>query len=399
MYKHVLVVLLVACGALIPAFQPAPDAAAQEARLTIWTEPVLFEPLGQIIRDFEANTGIDVVLQQRSQQEIVDWFSTSNDPAAGPDIFWVSDDYLLPFGDALAPLTLGDKTIELVPFALNAMTQDGQVVAMPFVLRGLALFRNTDLVPEAPATWGEVSDICARIIGEGQAEHCLALPDGDLYSFAPVMTAFGGYVFGTNVDGSVNVNDIGLNGPGAVAALEWLQAMSQGGLLKSGLDWETAQVAFETGSAGMIINGPWSIGRFENAEIPFAVSAIPAASQPASPYLHVTGFAVNAYSAQEDAAQTFVRDYLATEDSIAVLAEYTGGLPAHLTALEKLDDPIMVGFVQAAANGQLHPGRMPQMALIWGAFGEAIQRVRDEGIDPQTAADEAVTQIQADLEG
>ena len=84
------VIALLLLGAAFPTGQPAPPASAQDTALTIWADPALYEPLGQIIREFEASTGIDVVLQGRNQDEIVEWFTNSDDPGAGPDIFWVA---------------------------------------------------------------------------------------------------------------------------------------------------------------------------------------------------------------------------------------------------------------------------------------------------------------------
>ena len=54
---------------------------------------------------------------------------------------------------------------------------------------------------------------------------------GDPYHFYPIQTAFGGYIFGQNADGSYNAEDLGLNSEGSVAALEWLNSMYEDGLL------------------------------------------------------------------------------------------------------------------------------------------------------------------------
>ena len=56
----------------------------------------------------------------------------------------------------------------------------------------------------------------------------------DPYHFYPIQTAFGGYIFGKNADGSYNAKDIGLNSEGSVAAFDWLNSMYDQGLLDRG---------------------------------------------------------------------------------------------------------------------------------------------------------------------
>ncbi|NJL27182.1 MAG: extracellular solute-binding protein, partial [Thermoanaerobaculia bacterium] len=68
---------------------------------------------------------------------------------------------------AIVPIELGDAAENFAPSALDLFTVDGVLYGMPYAVENLAFFRNTDLVPEAPATWDEVFTITEEVVGGG----------------------------------------------------------------------------------------------------------------------------------------------------------------------------------------------------------------------------------------
>jgi arabinogalactan oligomer / maltooligosaccharide transport system substrate-binding protein len=393
------VIALVVCGVMLPAHQTAPATMAQETELTIWTEENSIAPLEAIVRVFEQDTGIGVTIEVWSQVDITTWFVETDNPAAGPDIFWLSDDSIWMLDHVLAPIDLGDRTYEFVPFATQAFTHNGQLVGVPVVLKTLMLYRNTDLVPDAPATWDELAAQAAAVRESGAAEHGFVVWNEGGYHVVQMMTAFGGYVFAPRDDGTFDTHDIGLNHEESQEFFTTLQMITQQQGLDPDLDWEAAHHSFETGAVAMIISGPWALARFEESGVPFAVSPIPAGTQAARPYIHVSGFGINAHSNNQDAARLFLTDYVAAENGITQLAATTGLVPAHLTALEKLDDPTALGFAQTMSNGQLFPGRIPEIDAVWGPLGDALHAILFEGADVQPTLDFMVEQIRVNLEG
>jgi hypothetical protein len=73
-------------------------------------------------------------------------------------------------------------------------------------------------VPTPPTTFDEVKTMSADIKAAG-TKYGFLRQVGDPYHFYPIQTAFGGYIFGQNADGSYNAEDLGLNSEGSVAAL------------------------------------------------------------------------------------------------------------------------------------------------------------------------------------
>ena len=103
--------------------------------------------------------------------------------------------------------------------AIDAFTYDGQTYGLPYAVENIALVRNTDLVPEAPATFEEMiaaatdykaSTPTTDLPGAGPAGR----PRGRRLPLQPILTAFGGYVFAQNEDGTFNPDDLGIDSPG-----------------------------------------------------------------------------------------------------------------------------------------------------------------------------------------
>ena len=60
-----------------------------------------------------------------------------------------------------------------------------------------------------------------------------------------MMSAAGGYVFGTNPDGTLNPLDVGLNQQGAVRGMELLLQLIKEGIMPTGIDYATMMSLFK----------------------------------------------------------------------------------------------------------------------------------------------------------
>jgi maltose/maltodextrin transport system substrate-binding protein/arabinogalactan oligomer/maltooligosaccharide transport system substrate-binding protein len=390
--------MIVIAALIVVMLWPLAPILAQEAELVVWIrddEPFDVEAIGQ---SFAREHGVRLVVTAFPWPDLRDKFAAEAASGDGPDILVCSDDWGYIEAGLIAPIDLGAARSDYVPYAVDAFSRAGQLYAVPYALENLALVRNTDLVPEAPATWDQVMDISAGIRDSGAATYGFVLQDYDAYHFSPIQSAYGGYIFGTHQDGTFNAGDVGLNNPGSVAALEWLKRMAESGLLPPGMDWETAHAAFESGNAAMIITGPWAIGRFADSGVPFAVSALPVGTVPSRPFVHITGFAINAHTPNPDLAQLFLREVLASEPGMRAIYQSVHRVPAQMAVFEQMDDPVLLGFASAALNGQRVPD-IPEMGAVWDPWANAIQQVREGRQDPQAALDEAVAQIRATIGG
>jgi maltose-binding protein MalE len=390
---------------------PAPTAPERgEADLVIWTDDTRRAVVDEIAQPFADENGITIAVQELEFGQIRDQLTLAAPTGEGPDIIIGAHDWLgeLVANGVVEPLDLSGVAEGFNPVALQAFTYEGQTYGLPYAVENIALVRNTDLVPEAPATFEEMIQIATDF----KAEHAddpnslgLALqigPEGDAYHLQPILSAFGGYIFGQNPDGTFNPDDLGIDSEGGLAAATFLQEQAAAGLLSPDVTYDTMIEAFGSGNAPFAITGPWAISQedngFQATGVPYAVSAIPAreGGPPVSPFVGVQGFMISSFSEQKDLATSFVLDYMSQESSQLALFEAGGRPPALTSAYEQVaSDPDIAGFGEAAANGIPLPA-IPEMSQVWGALGLAEVNILQGGDGPEeftAAAEEIRSQI------
>ena len=143
------------------------------------------------------------------------------------------------------------------PVAVQAFTYDGKTYGLPYAIENIALVRNTDLVPEAPATFEEMMQI-ATDYKAAHADDPTALglavqigAAGRRYHLQPFLSAFGGYIFAQNADGTYNPDDVGIDSAGGLATASWLQEQAAAGLLSADVTYDTMIVGVRLGQGAV----------------------------------------------------------------------------------------------------------------------------------------------------
>ncbi len=187
----------------------------------------------------------------------------------------------------LEPIDLSGIADEFHEVAIEAFTYDGQTYGLPYAVENIALVRNTELVPEAPATFEEMVQIATDYkaqYADDPTYQGLALqvgPEGDAYHFQPILTAFGGYIFAQNEDGTFNPEDLGIDSPGGLEAAAFLAEQAAAGLLSADTSYDVMIESFGEGKAAFAITGPWAIARTTPASPPPACPTRSRRSPPA----------------------------------------------------------------------------------------------------------------------
>lgn len=390
-------------AAAVPTEAPAEEAAADSGvSLTIWADeqraPIL-ETLGDA---FSQQTGVRLVVVQKAIGDIRADFITAAPTGSGPDIILGAHDWIgeLNASGLLAPVELGPNAANFAPNAVQAFTYtDGKVYGMPQATENIALIYNTDLVPTPPTTFDEVKTM-SQAIKDAGTRYGFLRQVGDPYHFYPIQTAFGGYIFGQNADGSYNAEDLGLNSEGSVAALEWINSMYEDGLLdrNANITGDLMLSAFQNGDAAMVISGPWAINGIKAAGVPYAVANIPAGTQPGAPFMGVQGFMVNAFSQNQLLAQTFLQTFVATDATMQAFFDRDPRISAWVPVADKIEDPDLKAFSEAGKVAQPMPN-IPAMNSVWGGQGDAITLVETGKLTPQEGADQAQSQVSTAIAG
>lgn len=375
---------------------------AQDAELTLWVyDDGRLEVLTQLGEAFEAEYGVHLNVEVVDLSEIRNAMTLGAASGEGPDMIIIPHDNLGPIVEngAAAVIELGDKADSYLPAAVDAFNYNGALYGLPLAVENIGFFRNTDLVPEAPATWAEVAEIGTELVDSGDADSAIGLPDLT-YNAYPLFTAFGGYIFGRDEEGNFTTEDIGMNNEGMVAGLTWIQEQIDAGVVSENVDWEAAHVQFETGRSPFILTGPWALNRFDTAGVPYAISAFPSVEEGGDagyPFLGVQGLVINANKENVVLAQIFAVDFLATEENYQAIFDAEARPSAWASIFNAAEDANTAGFNEAGVSAVPMPS-IPAMGFVWDAWVNAGALVVQGELTPQEALDGAVEQILAQVE-
>ena len=378
---------------------PTPTPKPVAVKLTIWADALFAPTIEEISRAFAEQYGVEVVVQPMSMDDVREQTLIAAPAGEGPDLIEGPHDWLGALVEAgiLAPIDLEEKKDLFLPAAIQAFTYGGKSYGMPLITENVALFRNKDLVSEAPKTWDELITVCKKVEAEG-IKYCLLLQQGDAYHFFPIQTSFGGYVFGQNPDGTYNPKDVGIDSPGSLAAAQWLDMMVKEGHIQAGVDFDTARSLFAEGKAAFYITGPWNLSFFQEAGVHYAISPIPAGTEEAKPFMGVRGLMVSTFSKQVALAQTYLTEFWATEEAMQKYYDGTKKACAFLPVQEKIADPDIAALGEAGLHAMPMP-TIPEMAAFWTAMGDAITIVMQQQADPVEVFQNAAKQIRTTIAG
>lgn len=374
--------------------------AGEGATLTIWTDAEREEAIKGQAERFEEATGADVEVVQKNFEDLRNDFIAQVPTGEGPDITVGAHDWLgaLVTAGVVDTVDVGDMAAEFEPVALEAMTYDGQLYALPYSLETVALIQNVDLVGDtAPATWDEMIQMGEASGAERPFVINTGGETGDGYTMYGFQTSFGAPVFVQDESGSYT-SEVGMGGEKGQAFAQWLydNGMKGKGYLSTTVDYDINNELFASGKAAFTVQGPWAIPAYEGVNV--KVSPIPSAGgEPAGPFVGVQGFYLSSQSENPLLAQDFLVNYLGTKEGQQALYDADPRLPA-LTAIgeEVKSDPIIAGFLESSKNGVPMPN-IPEMGAVWD-FWNAAEAQIIAGAEPVATWDTMITNLQAELD-
>jgi arabinogalactan oligomer / maltooligosaccharide transport system substrate-binding protein len=367
--------------------------ASVEGTLTIWADADRVAVLTELGRQFTEQYNVQVAVQELAFGDIRDQLRISGPAGEGPDIVVGAHDWLgeLVANGLIEPLDLGNQAGNFDPVALDAFTYDGQLYGVPYAVESVALIYNRDLVPEPPQTWEELKEIARELQASGQVDQGYVLQQADAYHFNPILTGFGGYIFGTD-EGGYNPQDIGLDSPGGLAAARELNSMVQEGLLRQDVNYDIMASLFNQGRSAMMFGGPWMLQDIRAAGINYGVAPIPTMEQEPQPFVGVQGFMVSAFGRNQLLARSFLNEYIATDEAMQSIYEAGLRSPAWMPIRDNIQDEDIIAFGESASMGQPMPA-IPEMSAVWEALNDAITLIYQQQQDPEAAFNDAAQAI------
>ena len=366
-----------------PAAEPtATEAPAGEpVTLTIWhsyhtgeNEEKALNQVLDLYRAAHPEVTIDVLSVPFDQ--LANKWSTEVAAGGGPDMFTMPNDDLGNWirGDLVAPVDefVSGKLDGFSDLAINGVTYQGKIYAVPGIAKAVGLYYNKELVPTPPTTTEEL----LQSVKDGKI---LVSQTNDYYNYGIFTGAFGGKLMD---DTGKCTADQG----GFADALDYMKALKDAGALFNTSEAES-NTAFQEGKAAYIVSGPWMLGTFKDAlgdklgVVPFPAGP----GGPATPLTGIDGWYVNPNSPNQAAAVDLAL-FIFGKEGAKIYADVAGD-PMGRTDIE-VSDPMIKNFIDIANAGFPRP-QSKEFGGWWGAFNDAITKVLEGQTDSATAVKDA----------
>jgi len=277
-----------------------------------------------------------------------------------------------PVGDALPPGLFDDVVRQ-------AVERDGVALAVPLSRKSVALYVNTDLVSEVPATLEGILAL-APTLPEGVYPYAYEVKKA--YAHAPLLHAFGGRML-TDDDG------FGFVGPPAEASLRFALDLVERDLVPPDADGGLVTNLFKSGKAAFAASGPWLAADLD-ARVRYRVVPLPvleATGQPLRPFLTVEAVMLSPHGAQRADVRALAR-HLASAEAAVIRQQRARTVTARTDVPAPPDDPLLDAFAEQARRAIPMPSS-PAMRAVWEPADRAIGKVLRGQATPAQALAEA----------
>lgn len=343
------------------------DDESAAKTLTVWVMGDSSEHFDELVKPFEADSGIDVETVAIPWDSIDQKFTTAVASGNGPDILQIGISKLRTFADSGALLSLDEATLADYPnlassnfidgVAGDATAIGGEVVSIPWVSDTRVLFTRTDILAEngidaPPATWDELRADAKTLAGRGDGQYGYYIPQWD--SALPVVMTWdqGGEI----VDGDGMID---FDTPEFQKAVDLYTGLYADGSVPTNSDFDQTQ-GFVSGVAPMLVSGPYLAAAIESAAPELAgkwtVTTLPSASDNTS-LLAGSNLGVWGATKNKDGALQLL-DFLSAADTQVDWYGLDGQLPTAKDALADeglTSDPLVAVYSEQLANARILP--------------------------------------------
>lgn len=369
--------------------------ASQE--LVIWMRAdKSTQGMRQLGQQFQRDTGIAVRVE--APEGAIDKFIQAAQVGQGPDLLgWAHDRVGDLTGSGLirsvdlSPAVRG----RLLDKAVAAFQIQGGLYGYPIGMETLTLITNREILPQPPESFEAIMALQDQLAQRDL--YTLMFDYANFYFSFPLLAARGGYIFNRLPDGSLDPQDVGLNDPGAVAGLRWIDRMVEQRVLLKDTSYSVMVANMVQERLALMIAGPWEWSNLERNGLDFEVSPLPTlGGDPARSLIGVQGLMVNRSSPNPDLVQEFVERYVLTEAGLRILNEDVAiGVPSVRSLAEEMGrDPRIQATLESIETGVLIPN-IPEMNAVWTAMAGLVADVVNDRIEAEAALDSAVDKILA----
>lgn len=331
----------------------------------------------------------DFVQQLQAQQ--------SNYDVMALDVVWTAEfaakGWLVPLEGEFALDNAG-----VLPATVASATYNGTQYAAPKNTNGGLLYYRSDLLPEAPTTWAELTEDCQ--VARDNNIDCYAgqfAPyEGLTANASEIINAHGGSFVAE--DGKTPTVD----SPEAKAGLQTLVTAFETGVIPAQdttFKESDSQQAFQDGQTLFLRNWPYVYGTAsqEGSAVAgkYSAAPLPGVNGVGTSTLGGYNAAISTYSENKATAADFLR-FLQSEQAQRIIAE--GSLPPVLASL--YDDPALIAAMPylPALKTSIENAVPRPVTPFYPAVSKAVQDNVSAAIKGEKSVDQAITDMQAGIE-
>ncbi|WP_116116292.1 extracellular solute-binding protein [Austwickia chelonae] len=326
--------------------------------------------------------------------------------SGAPDIFrsdvaWVPELASLGYLYKLNGTALDKDTGDFLEAARGSTQWNNGTYGVPQVTDTLALFYNKKLLQEAgveaPKTWEEMKTAAATVKTKTGKDGAYLNPVG--YYTLPFIYGEGGDLLDTSA------KKITANSTESVAGVAKMQElMGSPGFVKPPASeaYKAMTDAFNGGTVGMIVQGPWEIAGIKKADTfggidNLGIAPVPAGSKQAAGPIGGHDYVVWSGMSEDKAkaAIAFV-EFMTSTETQAKIADKIGVLPTRKSAYTKVTNPVVKQF-QPAMDAARARAWIPEAGQLFTPMDKTITSVVVNSADPKTAMTELAQKYKAEI--
>ncbi|MBP7768360.1 extracellular solute-binding protein [Candidatus Woesebacteria bacterium] len=320
--------------------------------------------MASVIADYErANPGVSIKYTKQSHRDYRTRLDTALGSDNGPDIFRFHASWVPMLRQELAPLpssvmSSSEFQNTFYQVAVTQLQSNGQIVGIPLMYDGLALFYNTDIfktaVLEPPKTWPELRTTASK----------LTLKEGNTLKRAGIAIGNATTVehFSDILELLMLQNGADLTKPSSPEVRDALLFYTN--FIKTDGVWDetlpSSTIAFARGDAAMMFAPSWRAHEVKatNPDLKFAVAPLPQLSDKRIAVASYWAEGVNSKSKNKEEAWKFIK-YLSSAEVEKKLFAAQAGTRSFGELYSRKDladslagDPVTSAFVQDAPYAQ-----------------------------------------------
>lgn len=385
--------VLTLCLSVLTAAYGKLAVAAASNELILWEQERDEDQkiLDQIASMFEKdNPGVKIKRAHYKTEDLRTQYQTSAMGGGGADLVYAPNDFAGPFSvmGIIQPVGSWAKA-ERFPESVVATVKDpqGQVWGLP-ISNGnhLMLLVNRKLLPKAPGTVEDLIAAAKKLSNPAKKQFGLAYNLNEPFWFVTFLGAYGEHP----LNGKVPT----LNTPGMVQALELVKTIKfKDQIVPPDCDYACADTLFAEGKVAMLINGDWSVKKYQDAlKNDLIVAPLPkltATGKFMAPMVSGKFMFLNKKLSGEklELAKRYseffvtpkIQEYLVKEAKILPALKEMQSSPA------LKNDTTLAATYAAMSHGQPMPMAV-EMRAVWDAIRPQLQGVMAGRTEPKMAA-------------